>query len=262
MANVFGILTAIVLAVSAFLAMKNKAAYKEEIATRGTAQRDLATTQDRLSRAQANLESTRDERSGVETETAQLQEQQAEAEAANKALGDQISTVRGQVESNEQKLEDLRAKIAEIGDLPELAAELRAAQAELEELSQLTASAEATLANLTSQNERIDQVIAGLRSESEMVSRGESFPTLRTRISSVYPSWGFVTLAAGNNAGVVPNSVLNVVRDGETIGKLVVTAVEANTASASIIPDSVSEDVTLSVGDQVVPGRRAAANRN
>lgn len=61
-----------------------------------------------------------------------------------------------------------------------------------------------------------------------------------------------MTLASGNNAGVVANSTLEVVRDDQTIAKLLVTAVESTTSSASIVPDSIAADVTLMVGDRVV----------
>ena len=67
-----------------------------------------------------------------------------------------------------------------------------------------------------------------------------------------------MTLAAGNHAGVVTNSILNVVRNGETIASLLVTAVESSSASASIVPDSLASDVTLMVGDRVVPGTKVA----
>jgi beta-lactamase superfamily II metal-dependent hydrolase len=127
-----------------------------------------------------------------------------------------------------------------------------------EELRQSVTSNEAKLANLTSENQEVESRISGLNQESTFVSRSESFPTLKTRISAIYPTWGFVTLAAGNTSGVVTSSPLNVVRDGEVIAKLLVTAVEANTASASIVPDSVGQDVVLMVGDQVVPGEKGA----
>ena len=68
---------------------------------------------------------------------------------------------------------------------------------------------------------------------------------------------------AGNNAGVNANSTLDVVRDGETIAQLLVTAVESRSASASIIPDSIAQDVTLMVGDRVVATskeKKAAVN--
>ena len=67
-----------------------------------------------------------------------------------------------------------------------------------------------------------------------------------------------MTLASGNNAGVVTNSTLSVVRGGEAIAKLLVTAVESGSASASIVPDSLAPDVTLMVGDQVIHGQAAA----
>ena len=84
------------------------------------------------------------------------------------------------------------------------------------------------------------------------MSTGQSLPTLNTRIRSIYPTWGFVTLASGNNGGVITNSTLNVLRGDETIAQLLVTAVERNSASASIIPDSVAPGITLNVGDRVV----------
>jgi hypothetical protein len=85
----------------------------------------------------------------------------------------------------------------------------------------------------------------------DILASGESLPSLKTSIRSIYPTWGFVTLNAGNNAGVTATSTLDVVRDGATIAKLLVTSVESRSASASIIPDSIAQDVTLMVGDRV-----------
>jgi hypothetical protein len=96
------------------------------------------------------------------------------------------------------------------------------------------------------------------QTKSDNFSSGQSLATLKTRIRTIYPSWGFVTLASGNNAGVVTNSTLNVVRDGGTIAKLLVTAVEMSTSSASIVPDSMGEEVTLMIGDRVEAEIKAA----
>ncbi|MEI7957357.1 MAG: hypothetical protein WCJ66_19505, partial [Verrucomicrobiota bacterium] len=49
---------------------------------------------------------------------------------------------------------------------------------------------------------------------------------------------------------------LEIVRDAKTVGKLLVTAVESNTASASIVPDSLVAGTVLMVGDQVVPSHK------
>ena len=123
---------------------------------------------------------------------------------------------------------------------------------ELEELTQSIADNEASLANLTAQD-AATAADAQLRKERlDTQGRGESLPTLKTSIRSIYPTWGFVTLNAGNNAGVTSSSTLDVVRDGATIARLLVTAVESRSASASIIPDSIAQDITLMVGDRVV----------
>jgi hypothetical protein len=135
---------------------------------------------------------------------------------------------------------------------------MRATNSELEELTQSITASEANLANLTAQNVATTTQISNVKSNFESFSNGQSLPSLKTRIRSIYPNWGFVTLASGNNAGVVANSTLNVVRDGETIAKLLVTAVESRSSSASIVPDSLAPDVTLMVGDQVIPGPTGA----
>jgi archaellum component FlaG (FlaF/FlaG flagellin family) len=133
---------------------------------------------------------------------------------------------------------------------------MREASAEREALTQSIADSEAKLANLTSDNTQAENHAAEIRRRLEIMSSGQSLPTLNTRIRSIYPTWGFVTLADGNSSGVVANSTLKVVRDGSTIAKLLVTSVERGSASASIIPDSVVPDTTLMVGDQVLPASK------
>lgn len=258
MANVFGILSAIILVVAAFFAVKNKDAYELEISNRKTAEQNLATSQDRLKTAQDNLTETKSSRSETETEVASLTKQRADQEEVNNGLKSSIETKRGQTESNKTKLEEIETKLAAVGDIEEIAGQIKKMGSAIEELRQAVTSNEAKLANLTSENQRVEGIIAGLNQESTYISRSESYPTLSTRISAIYPTWGFVTLAAGNTSGVVTSSPLNVVRGGEVIARLLVTAVEANTSSASIVPDSVAEGVVLMVGDQVVPGDKSA----
>ena len=74
----------------------------------------------------------------------------------------------------------------------------------------------------------------------------------------MFGNWGFVTLSSGNNAGVVQDSMLDVVRGGEVIAKLFVTAVESSSAAADLIPDSLAEDTVLMAGDKVVPSKKEA----
>ncbi len=259
MANVFGILTAIVLALAAFVAYKNKAAYQAEIAEKDTQVQNVTKSQQRLKEAQEATAAVIEKRTKeVEVDIARLSD---EATTLKKTTDDLKTGMEGkaaQVNSNKEKLDDVRAKAASIGDLKGLASKMRQVNAETEELTQTVAAAEAKLANLSAQNNQLEGQLSAARARTEAAGTGQSSPNLSTRIRSVYPTWGFVTLATGNSGGVVANSTLNVLRGGETIAKLLVTTVERGSASASIVPDSMSSDVVLAPGDRVVSAAKAA----
>lgn len=254
MANVFGILTAIVLALSAFIAHTNKGRYEQEIEKRVSAESALKKTEVRLETAKSDLKATEAKRSETETSVVALNRTKAAQEKSNGEIKTQIDSKAGEVAANKTKLEEIRAKLEGAGDLATLSSKLKATDAEIQELSQSIATSEASLANLSSDSNRLEKVIDNYRSVSALYPAKKSNPSLKTHISAIYPNWGFVTLGAGNAAGVVTNSTLNVIRDGEIVGKLLVTAAEGSTASASIVPDSVKADTTLSVGDSVVAG--------
>lgn len=248
MANVFGILTAIVLALSAFVAYKNKSSYEAQIAETATQTSNLAKSKVRFQTAQDSLTATL----AKEVDIANLTKETADTKKANDDMSLEIETKTAKVNANKEQLDEVRARTEQVGDLKTLADKMRAAESEREELNQSITEVEAKLANLIAQNRQADEQAGALRGKLEGFSTGTSLPTLNTRIRSIYPTWGFVTLADGNNGGVISNSTLNVVRGGVTVAKLLVTAVERNSASASIIPDSVAQGVTLMIGDRVV----------
>ena len=253
MANVFGILTAIVLALSIFVAYKNKAAYEAGIVETATQKDNLRKSEERLKIASNSFDETVKAKEGVDGEIAQLTEESSKVRKETEDIKSQNAAKTLKVASNKEKLDDIRDKTARIGNIEELASKMRELGAEREQLGQSIADNEAKLANLTAENNQAETQATALRVKLDTFASGQSLPTLNTRIRSIYPTWGFVTLAAGNNRGVAANSSLDVVRDGQTIAKLLVTAVEATTSSASIVPDSIAADVTLMVGDRVVP---------
>ena len=263
MANILGIFTAIILAVAAFVAMKNKARLEEEMTNRDTEEASLAQSQVRLAAAQAVLAALPVERAGVDEQFAAKSAEEAKLQEANATMKADNERKSSTIDSNKTKLDEIREKIAKVGEIRDLADKMKAMRAELEELSQSITNEEASLANLTAQNTATQADATKRAGELELLGKGESLPSLKTSIRSIYPTWGFVTLNDGNNAGVNTNSTLDVVRDGETIARLLVTAVESRSASATIIPDSIAQDVTLMVGDSVVAStkdKKAAAN--
>lgn len=252
MANILGIFTAIILAVAAFVAVKNNARLEEEIANRTTEQSQLATSQKRLGDTEAVLEALPVEIADIEAQFASKTEEETALKTSVEELRDQIDAKTQQIASNKQRLDEIREKTAQVGELKQLESKMKTMRIELEELEQSIASNEASLANLTEQNTETQAEVDRRKEELDIVSKGSSLPSLNTRIRNIYPTWGFVTLRDGNNAGVTANSKLEVIRDGQVVAELLVTAVESRSASASIIPDSVAEDVTLMVGDRVI----------
>lgn len=254
MANVFGILTAIALALSAFVAFKNKAAYQADLAETQTQKGLLVKSEARLTKDKDVLAALPPEIQGVEDESDALTSQESAQKKANDELTAQITTKTDQIAADKEQLDSIREKTNKVGNVSELAAKMRETNSAIEDLKQSIANNEASLANLTAQSTSAQAQISTTKSKFEDFAAGRSLPTLNTRIRSIYPSWGFVTLAGGNNIGVVAGSTLNVVRNDSVIAKLLVSGVEATSASASIVPDSIDDGATLMVGDRVVPG--------
>ncbi|MEP2775182.1 MAG: hypothetical protein ABJQ29_02210 [Luteolibacter sp.] len=261
MANILGIFTAIFLAVAAFVAVKNKAKFEAEIVERDAQQRNLERSQDRLAGLQADLERLPKERAEIDGQTAVKNEEKDALETDNNSLKEAISSKNSEIESNDTELSEIREKVAKVGDIENLASKMRAMGAEREELSQNITNAEANLANLTARNISTQADAKRRKEELETLTKGQSLPSLSTRIRTIYPTWGFVLLSDGDNAGVNANSTLDVVRGDEVIAKLLVSAVESRAASASIIPDSIADGVTLMVGDRVVASKDTSSKK-
>ena len=257
MANILGIITAVILLASAFVALKNKDRLEMEISDRATAEKNLEVSQDRLKEAQVKSKELPIEITAADAEAASQTELEEELKAEGETLQVTIKEKNEKVESNKESLSEIRDTNSSAGNVQELADNIKAMQGELEELDQVIVSGQATLANTTSQSNAAQREIAKRQKALEDVASGNSLSSLNTRVRSVYPSWGFVTLAGGDNAGVVANSTLDVVRGGEVIAKLLVSAVETSSASASIVPDSLAEGESIQAGDRVVPGTKA-----
>lgn len=256
MANILGTITLFVLLVAAGLAFQNKNAYQREIDSTSSEKQKLSASENRFETAKTNLEQTIATREEVDGSVVTLTDEEGSQKKTIADIKSQVEAKTSKRDSNKQQLDDIRDKTSKIGDLAELAAKMKSTNTELSELRDSIAAAEAELANATAASNRSLSSVNAMKSRLEDMSSGRSLPSLSTRIRSIYPAYGFVTLPAGDSSGVVMNSTLDVVRGGETIAKLLVTAVERNSASASIMPDTMAEGVTLSVGDRVVPGAR------
>ena len=196
----------------------------------------------------------------VDTEAvvATLKADEAARKKVNEGLKQDIDSKTAVVATNKAKLDEIREQTKSIGEIKDLAQKVKTIRGEMDDLRQSIANNLTKLANLTEDNAQTIGRNDVLKSHTEMIARRESFFT-KARIASIYPNYGFVTLSSGHLAGVVTGSTLDIVRGSQVVGKLLVTAVETNTASASIIPDSIAQGTVLMVGDQVAPTHKSAA---
>lgn len=259
MANIFGILTTVVLLITVLVAMKNKSRYEAEIEEVIVQKNHLRVSQERLAASRKKLADINAEIPVVEARTQELVEQTEQQRATNSTLESQLQAKTSESGRNRDRINQLQSQISAFGNLDQLMVRLRNLQTELQELNDPddgNPGRKLQLEQLSERAIRIDGENVVANSILDGYVRGESKPGMTTRIRSIYPNWGFVTLAAGGIAGVAGNSTMDVIRDNQIIAKLQVTAVEPNSATATIVPGSLLDEVVLSVGDTVVPGTR------
>ena len=257
MANVFAILSAIALAAACFLAMKNKDAYEAEIKARQTEESNRDDRTSKLAAVSEQYKSTNEERLSVQKETVALNETLQSENAKNAKLTSEKEAKTSETDTNAKKIAEIEEQLKEIGSIEDLVAKISDLKTSLEGLTLDIASSEAKIADLTAEKGRTEGVIKAYSDKNQNYANKRSF-FAGTRISAIFPAYGFVTLPIGNSSGVVSGSPLDVVRDGAVVAKLRVSSVEAGRAAAEIVPDSVAQDTTLMVGDRVVPGSDAA----
>jgi hypothetical protein len=257
MANIFAILTALALLAAAFLANKNKEAYAKEIESRQREEQRLEKSTARLADLQQQFKETEKERKDTEAATVVLREKESAQQKKNKSVEADIASKKEESEANAAKIADVEDKLKEVGDIEELVGKVKRTAAEIERLASEISANESKLGDLTSEKTRTEGVIAAYRTKDSNYSNKRSFFS-STRIGSIFPAYGFVTLPIGNSSGVVSGSSLDVVRDGAVVAKLRVSSVEAGRAAAEIVPDSLAADTVLMVGDRVVPSADAA----
>jgi len=252
MSKIIGIIAAAVLVIAAFVAFKNQQAYGKEIDNFRSAQAEKKDTIQRLEDQQKRFKEAEEGKAAL---TLNLVERGKKLATAIRDYDDLKKEVSSLKESHSIKEEQIATAEDILKGLPEpddLIPKLKRLRNQLMEAEEGTANEVDRVKKLTQQDQDAKQKIQSLSQVIDGYSMGRSLMSLKTSISAIYSGWGFVILAGGDNEGVVPGSMLNVVRAGEVIAKLRVTAVEAGRSAADIVVDSMSADTMLRAGDEVV----------
>lgn len=252
MATTFSVLTLLILLATAFISFKNNERIEHEIERKNVSLKNLKIIQDELAKNNAILAALLKEIPEIQEETRLALEEEAKLQVISAKLKSDIESKTRKIASNDREFTETKDTLLLVGEPTELVGKAQGMSILSRELDVLITNKTSNLANLNAENTAAADLGARLKENLDIIGRGESLPTLKTKIHHIYPNWGFVTLANGYQSGVTGGSSLDIVRDGKVIGKLLVSTVERSSASASIVPDSMAEDITLRVGDQVV----------
>jgi predicted nucleic acid-binding Zn-ribbon protein len=261
MVNTFGILSAIVLAFSAFVAFKNKEEFeKQDIATKAEQGR-LETNTKTYKGLVASIKQ-------LESDTADANKSRDDYRAKVEAQDEKNATVQAEIDDKEKELAatkkevaDAQEKLKELGDLEELAPKLERLQASIAELKDQVAILNTQIDRLRGEKSRTGEALAAAKKKQSQITSGQSFPTMKTKIRSIDRRLGIVTLAAGMRSGVIGGSKVAVMRGGEKIAELNVKAVSANLATADVIQSTLKEGENVAPGDIVIPVESATKEK-
>lgn len=262
MPKIFGIIAAVVLAVAAFVAMKNQQAYKKEIENLHIEQAEKVSTTQELEDQQKRLKDAEEAMADYASKLVETGKKLNTAIKLHDDIEKEIKALQEAHAAKEEQVARAQETLAGLPDADELIPKLKRLKNQLVESQDGIATEEVRLAGLAQKEQdgrekinALEQMIAGQTS-------GISMASLKTTITAIYGGWGFVILAGGDNEGVVPGSTLDVLRDGEVIAKLRVTAVEAGRSAADIIIDSMVPGISLKQGDIVVAESKAEQPSN
>lgn len=252
MANTFGILAALVLAFAAFVAHKNKVEHQAQLDNIDTQNRNLATNQKSFKTLLDDTTALNEETTTTNATRDDFQAKLKLQNDENTAIQETIATKEAELKETKERVAEAKDKLKELGDLNSLAGKIKALNSSVVQLEDDLKLLEAQNSQLKGEKTSTADRSAALSKEMSDRNSGKSRPTLNTSIVHVSTTLGFVTLASGDNAGVVSGSKLDVKNGDETIAQLRVTAVSATTATADIIASSVVEGESVSQGDRVV----------
>lgn len=170
-------------------------------------------------------------------------------------LDNDSKLAQDKLDENNKKLADLRIRLDKLPkDMkPETMVEqingMKKATAEYQaEVEMKRKEVEAEEAKMVDARRALDEVVRKIEDRKKSFDRN----SLNARIVAVNPDWGFVVVNAGKSVGITDATKLLVTRGGQTVGKLSIVSVQGERTVANIVPETLSEGMSISPGDQVI----------
>jgi hypothetical protein len=242
------IVAAILTAGAAFFSYKNLEQLKSERVLLAIAQANQAAAEKHLAEVKQTLAADIEGRKKTEAERDQII-------AETEALKPKIEAITKQIEEKQAELEvvttrwtDVKKQVADSGGIDQLKVQLTSLTQQKDSLDGAIAELKNNTAAASSRFNELNQTIADLRRQETWQARGIMPDGFRASIVQVDRAYGFITLSAGNNSGVVSGATLDIKRGGTNVGQAKVTNVEQGYAIADVLGASATE---IQVGDTV-----------
>lgn len=252
MANAFGIIAALLLAGAAFFGYKNKLALADQRSQKDSEQRTLNINNQTFKERSEELDELQAATKAANEENAELTEKRDAQLATNQTLQTDIDDKKSAVETKKAQVEEGQEKLSQFGNLDELEDKLKKLGVDLATVNGELLLRDNEIQSRTALSNSLKMENSALEDVLKRYATKRSMANLNASVSRVVTDLGFVILSGGDNAGIIRDSILEVQRDGATIGKLKVTATEPSSAAASMIPDSFQDGMRVRVGDRVV----------
>jgi hypothetical protein len=258
-AKVFSVLTLLIAAGAAYLGFEGhkmvtllqddikdtKTKLATEIRIHNQTKETLKETQKKLADTEEILESTK--RTLRETEAT-------------------LATTKSELDKTKM---DLVAKANELEEIRKLFPDpevLKNLKAEVEAMTTKVKDQEMKIGTLEKEKIELTNAVASLegtlkQKEEKIVQDGKIIKKhvdkimekgIRGRVMAVNPGWGFAVLSIGDKQGAASSRVMIVGRNGQAIGKVKITSVEANQSIADIMPGTFVRGMSIEPGDDVI----------
>jgi hypothetical protein len=236
-------------------------------------------TKSRVDGLQGTLGKTRTElgstKSALDKKTADLKKSTEDLTAANKTIDGQKETIgsltaerddakkksddaTGQLADRDKQISDLKAQIevasrnTGTGNPGELAEKVAAMQNQLKSNETALLEKQQVIDDLTNKVKTNQGQLDTANSEVKRYKYNIAQHGFTGRVEAVNPGWNFVVINVGDRQGATVNSQLVVIRNGQNIGKVRITAVEPTTSIADVIPGTMARGQRVQPGDEVV----------
>ncbi len=260
MKGLFYALAIIISIVAIFFNLKVKEAIEGEQKRFGETEVQQKNVYDTLVETEGVLEDTQKSLAEALSLKADTEAKIESAQSKEKSLNRSLAKVQVEIDRYDSKLDEVQELINKVkqsvpGDvtiesLPDhirqLAEEKKSKSKQLEEKIIVSEKLTKTVASNRSEITRLNTSLSDSRAR---VSRNAS----EASITSVSNIWGFVVISGiGTKNNIEGSAPLLVTRNGKMIGKLRISAIEANQVVADIVQESLAPGVTLYPGDTVI----------